>query len=248
MAKRFGLLRELLPAARRIAVLVNPLNATSQSQIDDANAAARTIGLQIEVFKADDGTAIDKAFATLMQSRTDALLIGPDAMFNNRRDQIAALSVRHRLPTIFSFRTDAEAGGLMSYGTSLTDAHRLAGVYTGRILKGEKPADLPVQQPTKYELAINIKTAKAWFDRTAVAARHRRRGDRIRVGCLFLADIVAKVFLGWRSKILNAVDAFYARRREGPHRFIQNRSRTSVVALKSDAAAEKSKDQLSRDF
>ncbi len=161
MAKRFELLHELLPTAKRIAVLVNPINATSQSQINDANAAATAIGLQIEVSKADDGTAIDKAFATLMQSRPNALLIGPDAMFNNRRNQIAALSARHRLPTIYPFRTDAEAGGLMSYGTSLTDAHRLAGVYTGRILKGEKPADLPVQQPTKYELVVNLKTVKA---------------------------------------------------------------------------------------
>jgi putative ABC transport system substrate-binding protein len=127
MAKRFELLHELLPTAKRIALLVNPINATSQSQINDANATATAIGLQIEVSKADDGTAIDKAFATLMQSRPDALVIGPDAMFNNRRNQIAALSARHRLPTIYPFRTDPEAGGLMSYGTSLTDAHRLAG-------------------------------------------------------------------------------------------------------------------------
>jgi putative ABC transport system substrate-binding protein len=161
MAKRVQPLHELLPAAKSIAVLVNQNNATSQSQINDANAAATAIGLQLEVFKAGDEAEIDKAFASLMQSRPDALLIGPDALLNNSRNQIVALSVRHRLPTIYPFRTDAEAGGLMSYGTSLTDAHRLAGFYTGRILKGEKPADLPVVQPTKFDLVINRKSAKA---------------------------------------------------------------------------------------
>jgi putative tryptophan/tyrosine transport system substrate-binding protein len=159
VAKRLGLLHELLPAAARVAVLINPNNASSQ--MIGAQAAAAAIGLQIEVLTASTETDIDTAFASLVQRRAAALLVGSDALFNNRRVQIATLAARHAVPAIYPFRTDAEAGGLVSYGISLTDAHRQAGVYTGRILKGEKPADLPVVQPTKFELVINLKTAKA---------------------------------------------------------------------------------------
>ena len=161
VGKRFGLLHELLPAAARVAVLVNPKNATAETQIKDARAAAAAIGLQIEVLTASTDPDIDTAFVRLVQWRADALLVGPDALLNNRRVQLATLAARHAVPAIYPFRTDAEAGGLMSYGTSLTDAHRQVGVYVGRILKCENPADLPVVQPTRFELVINLKTAKA---------------------------------------------------------------------------------------
>jgi putative ABC transport system substrate-binding protein len=157
-AKRLGLLHELLPAATRFAVLVNPKNPTHESLKKDVEAAA--IGPQIEFFTASTGADIDTAFASLVQKRADALLVHPDNLFINRRVQLTTLAARHAVPAIYPLRPDAEAGGLMSYGTKLADAHRQAGVYTGRILKGAKPADLPVVQPTKFEFVINLQTAK----------------------------------------------------------------------------------------
>jgi putative tryptophan/tyrosine transport system substrate-binding protein len=157
-AKRLGLLHELLPPATRFAVLVNPKNPTHESLKKDVEAAA--IGPQIEFFTASTGADIDTAFASLVQKRADALLVHPDNLFINRRVQLTMLAARHAVPAIYPLRPDAEAGGLMSYGTKLADAHRQAGVYTGRILKGAKPADLPVVQPTKFEFVINLQTAK----------------------------------------------------------------------------------------
>jgi putative ABC transport system substrate-binding protein len=160
VAKRLGLLHELLPTATRFAVLVNPKNPTTESLKKDVEAAAAAIGVQIDFFTASTGVDIDAAFASLMQWRADALLVHPDNLFINRRVQLVTLAARHAVPAIYALRPDAEAGGLMSYGTKLADAHRQAGVYTGRILKGAKPADLPVVQPTKFEFVVNLQTAK----------------------------------------------------------------------------------------
>jgi putative tryptophan/tyrosine transport system substrate-binding protein len=160
VAKRLGLLHELLPTATRFAVLVNPKNPTTESLKKDIEAAAAAIGPRIEFFTASTGAEIDTAFASVLQKRADALAVHPDNLFINRRVQLVTLAARHAVPTIYPLRPDAEAGGLMSYGTKLADAHRQAGVYTGRILKGAKPADLPVVQPTKFEFVINLQTAK----------------------------------------------------------------------------------------
>ena len=160
VAKRLGLLHELLPTATRFAVLVNPKNPTTESLKKDVEVAAAAIGPQIEFFTASTGVDIDTAFVSLVQRRADALLVHPDNLFINRRIQLTTLAARHAVPAIYPLRPDAEAGGLMSYGTKLADAHRQAGVYTGRILKGAKPADLPVVQPTKFEFVINLQTAK----------------------------------------------------------------------------------------
>jgi putative tryptophan/tyrosine transport system substrate-binding protein len=160
VAKRLGLLHELLPTATRFAVLVNPKNPTTESLKKDVEAAAAAIGPQIEFFTASTGSEIDTAFANLVERRPDALVVHPDNLFINRRVQLTTLAARHAVPAIYPLRPDAEAGGLMSYGTKLADAHRQAGVYTGRILKGAKPADLPVVQPTKFEFIINLQTAK----------------------------------------------------------------------------------------
>ena len=158
--KRLGLLHDLLPQATRFAVLVNPDNPLAEIDIKDAQATAATIGGQIEILTARTNREIDDAFASLVQQRADALLIGPDVFFTNRRVQLATLAVRHGVPAIYSFREFAEAGGLMSYGTSNTDRDRQVGVYAGRILKGEKPADLPILRPTKFEFVINLQTAR----------------------------------------------------------------------------------------
>jgi putative ABC transport system substrate-binding protein len=160
--KRLGLLRELVPRAARVGVLVNPTDATrAESTVSDVEAAARAIGLQIQVLNASSGEEIDAAFATLVRERCDALFVAPDGFFNNRRVQLAILAARHAIPVTYAVRDYVEAGGLMSYGTSIAAAYRQAGVYVGRILKGAKPADLPVLQPTKFELVINLRTAKA---------------------------------------------------------------------------------------
>ena len=159
-AKRLGLLRELLPTATRFGVLVNPKNPTTQSLKKDLDAAAGAIDVQIEFFTATTGTEIDTSFGSLVQRRADAFLVHPDNLFINRRVQLITLAARHGVPAIYPLRPDAEAGGLMSYGTELADAHRQAGIYTGRILKGAKPPDLPVVQPTKFEFVINRQTAK----------------------------------------------------------------------------------------
>jgi putative tryptophan/tyrosine transport system substrate-binding protein len=161
-AKRLGLLHELVPTALRIAVLANPTDQVrTTSNIKDVEAAARTIGLQIHVFSASTTDEVDVAFAAILRERMHALLSIPDAYLNTRRVQLATLAARHALPAAYPLRDYVEAGGLMSYGTSLADAQRQVGIYTGRVLKGEKPADLPVVQPTKFELVINRSTAKA---------------------------------------------------------------------------------------
>ena len=160
VAKRLGLLHELLPTSTHLGVLVNPQNPTTESLKKDVEAAATAIGPQIEFFTASTGAEIDTAFASLVQRRADALVVHPDSLFINRRVQLVTLAARHAVPVIYALRPDAEAGGLMSYGTKLADAHRQAGVYTGRILKGAKPTDLPVVQPTKFEFVINLQTAK----------------------------------------------------------------------------------------
>jgi putative ABC transport system substrate-binding protein len=159
-AKRLGLLHELLPAAARFAVLVNPDNPTSKSLITDAQAAASTIGRKIEALAAGTNREIDAAFATLPQKRTDALLVSPDTLFLDRRVQLVTLAARHAVPTIYPYREHAEIGGLMSYGVSVPEIYRLVGLYTGRILKGEKPGDLPVMQAAKFEFIINLQSAR----------------------------------------------------------------------------------------
>jgi putative tryptophan/tyrosine transport system substrate-binding protein len=159
--KRLELLHELVPAAAIIALLVNPANPITETLSSDAQAAAHTIGLQLHVLHVRNERDIDDAFGTLVQLGAGALVIGADAFLSTRSEQLAALAVRYAVPTISPYRTFTAAGGLMSYGGSNTDAYHLAGVYTGRILKGEKPAELPVQQATKVELVINLKTAKA---------------------------------------------------------------------------------------
>jgi putative tryptophan/tyrosine transport system substrate-binding protein len=160
--KRLELLHELVPTANIIAVLVNPSDpARSKTISRDLQAAARTLGLELHVLHASTDRDFDTVFASLDQLRAGGLVIGGEPFLNSRSGQLGALSIRHAVPTIYQFRAFAAAGGLVSYGASLTDAYRLAGVYSGRILKGEKPADLPVQQATKFELIINLKTAKA---------------------------------------------------------------------------------------
>jgi putative tryptophan/tyrosine transport system substrate-binding protein len=159
--KRLGLLHELMPAASTFALLVNPTNPNVGSVSRDLQAAARTLGLQLHVQSASTEREIEAAFATLVQQQVAALVVGPDAFFDSRRDQIVTLLARHAIPAIYERRETAVAGGLMSYGASPADAYRQQGTYIGRILKGEKPADLPVVQSTKLEFVINLKTAKA---------------------------------------------------------------------------------------
>jgi len=159
--KRLALLHELVPRAVHIAVLVNPANTSgSQSTLREVSEAAPALGLQIEVFNASTGRDIEAAFA-LIRTRADALFVQTDAFFNARRVQFATLIARNAIPTTHSGREEIEAGGLICYGTDIVDAYRQVGEYVGRILKGAKPADLPVEQPTKFELVINVKTAKA---------------------------------------------------------------------------------------
>ena len=158
--KRLGLIQELVPSAARFAVLVNPDNPFTGAYVADLRAAAAAIGRQIEVLTATTSRDIDTAFRMLMEKRADALLVGPDPLFVTRRVQLATLGARHVMPTVYPFRDDAEAGGLMSYGPSNTDLVRQAGIYTGRVLKGEKPADLPILRATKFEFVINLQTAR----------------------------------------------------------------------------------------
>jgi putative tryptophan/tyrosine transport system substrate-binding protein len=159
--KRLELMHELVPTATIMAVLVNPAYPSAEIQSRGMQAAARTLGVQLRILRASNERDIDDAFATLAQLRAGAFVISSDPFFNSRAEQFAALALRHAVPTIFQYREFAAAGGLMSYGGSIIDSYRQAGVYTGRILKGEKPADLPVQQSTKVELIINLKTANA---------------------------------------------------------------------------------------
>jgi putative ABC transport system substrate-binding protein len=159
-AKRLGLLNELIPPAAVIAHFVDPNFPPSDSIANEVERAARATGRQMIVLKTSSEHDIDAAFATILQMQAGALLVGAGPFFNSRRNQIVALAARHAIPAIYEFRDSALAGGLMSYGTSLADAYRQSGVYTGRILKGEKPAEIPVLQPTKFELVINLKTAR----------------------------------------------------------------------------------------
>jgi putative tryptophan/tyrosine transport system substrate-binding protein len=160
-SKRLELVRDLLPSATVVGFVVNPMNPASHSQTRDAQVAAGALGLKLLVFNAKNEGEIDAAFTSLVEQRVNTVIVGADGYFANRRDQLVGLAARHAIPAIYWLRELAIAGGLMSYGTDITDALRLAGVYAGRILKGEKPADLPVQQTVKFELVINLKTAKA---------------------------------------------------------------------------------------
>ena len=161
-AKQLGLLYELRPGAARIAVLVDPNFPLTEPFVSGVQAAALAIGKRIEVLHASTDRDIDTVSASLAQKPVDALLVGPALLFLNRRVQLVTLATYHKVPAIYARRENVEAGGLMSYGASLTDAYRQAGVYTGRILKGEKPADLPVMQSTKFEFVINLNTAKVF--------------------------------------------------------------------------------------
>jgi len=161
LGKRFDLLSELVPQAATIAVLVNPTNPNVESDKQSAQAAARSRGRQLLIVSARSVSEIDAAYATLVQQGAGALLIGTDILFTNQRDQFVVLGARHAIPTMHQWAEFVTFGGLVSYGTSHTEPYRQAAAYTARILKGEKPADLPVTQPTKFELAINLKTARA---------------------------------------------------------------------------------------
>jgi putative ABC transport system substrate-binding protein len=155
------LLHEVLPRAVTVGYLMNPTNPYTQQVLEKVQSAARGLAQQIHVVTAVKEAEFESAFASLLELRSDAVLVQGDPFFNSHAEKIVALATRHVLPAIYPFREYAAAGGLMSYGPSLTDAYHIAGVYVGRILKGEKPADLPVQQSTKVELIINLKTAKA---------------------------------------------------------------------------------------
>ena len=160
-AKRLGLLQELLPTATRFAVMVNRSSPVAEAAIADAQTAASAIGRQVDVLTAGTNRDIDTAFATVVQTRTAAIFVSPDSFFARRRAHIVILAARHAVPAIYPNREDADAGGLMSYGSSILDVSRQLGIYAGRILKGEKPADMPVEQPTKFELVVNLNTARA---------------------------------------------------------------------------------------
>ena len=160
-AKRLAFLREVVPTATLIAVLINPASTGTQGQMSEIQEAARMLGQQIEAVEARNAGDLDDVFATIMQMHAGALFVTGDPLFTGARTQLTALAAKYLIPASYSFRDLAIAGGLMSYGVNLPDVHRQAGVYTGRILKGAKPADLPVLQPTKFDLVINMKTAKA---------------------------------------------------------------------------------------
>jgi putative ABC transport system substrate-binding protein len=160
-AKRLGLLHDLVPQAKAIGVLLNPKFQAADKQLRDLQEAAPAIGLQIDVLRASTDRELDEAFATITKQHIAALAVAADPFFDTRRDKLVALAARHAVPTIYQFREYTAAGGLMSYGNDSLDVYRQAGVYTGRILKGESPGNLPVLQPTKFEFVINLKTAKA---------------------------------------------------------------------------------------
>jgi putative ABC transport system substrate-binding protein len=159
--KRLGLLHELVPAVTEFAAFVNPKNPSTQVFIGDVREAAAMIKARVHFFHITNAREIDDAFAALVERRLGALLMASDPFFTNHRDRIVALAARHALPAIYTFREFVADGGLMSYGAPLTEVYRQAGLYTGRVLKGEKPADLPVLQPTTFEMVVNLKAAKA---------------------------------------------------------------------------------------
>jgi len=161
MPKRLELLTELVPQARVIALLVTPNEPRTEGLIRDMQEAARVKGIELQILKAEDEREIDTAFATLVQLQASALILGPDSFLNSRREQIVALASRHAVPAISAWRELTAAGGLISYGPNIAALCRETGIYAGRILKGEKPADLPVQRPTRFELVVNLKTARA---------------------------------------------------------------------------------------
>ena len=178
--KRLALLRELVPKMELIAALVNPKNASADVQLRDLPQAAHSVGRKIEILLASSDHEIDEAFKSAVQNRADALIVAGDAIFQARRHQIVALAAHYTIPTIYQRRDFVELGGLISYGTDYRDMFRQCGIYVGRVLRGEKPGDLPVVQPTKFELLINLKTAKALgLEHPADAARACRRGDRM---------------------------------------------------------------------
>jgi putative tryptophan/tyrosine transport system substrate-binding protein len=159
--KRLEFIHELLPNVSLVGILVNPSFPDNEIELQDVQLAARTIGLELRVLKSGNERDIDAAFSTLAQHQVGALVVGSDPLFNSRRDQLVTLAARHAIPAVYQIREFVEAGGLMSYGNSFIDLYRQVGIYVGRILKGEKPADLPVVRPTKFELVINGRTAKA---------------------------------------------------------------------------------------
>ena len=161
VSKRVGLLHDLIPTAKTIASLVNQNDPRAESQSRDMHEATRAVGVQLHVLNASNEAEIDRAFTKLLQLRADALLVGTGELFNKRREQLVALAARHAVPAFYQYREFPIVGGLISYGASLADSYRRAGGYTGRILSGTKPTDLPVLQPIKFELVINLKTAKA---------------------------------------------------------------------------------------
>jgi putative ABC transport system substrate-binding protein len=160
-AKRLELLHELIPAASAIAMLVNPNYPSAPIEVQDVEVAGRKLGLKVHIFNARTESEIEPAFTGLVEQKGSGLLVADDPFLQGQRDRIARLAEHHAIPAIYFSRDFVDAGGLMSYGPNLVDVYRLVGLYTGRILKGEKPADLPVQQPTKYSLVVNLKTAKA---------------------------------------------------------------------------------------
>jgi putative ABC transport system substrate-binding protein len=159
--KRLEVLRELVPTTMRVAFLMNPNNPTTQQQLQDTLAAARTSQLETNVVNASTDAEIDEAFVKINEQHPDALLVFTDVLFTARREHVVALAAQYKIPAIYAFREFPAAGGLASYGANLADEWRKTGIYVGRILKGEKPANLPIQKPTKFELVINLKTAKA---------------------------------------------------------------------------------------
>jgi putative tryptophan/tyrosine transport system substrate-binding protein len=160
-SKRLGLLRELVPTASTFGLLVDPTNPNAKLETADMQAAVDLLGYKLVVGSASTASEVDTAFTKLVEQRIDALAVAAHASFIGAKQQLAALALHHRVPAIYAFREDAMAGGLISYGGSLIEAYHQAGIYTGRILKGDNPADLPVQTPTRFELVINLKTAKA---------------------------------------------------------------------------------------
>ena len=203
--KRLELLRDLVPKGRLFGVLTNPANVNAKNDTRTLTEAGRKLGLDIMLQLASTADEIDRAFAAFAEQNVAAALVNGDPFFVNRRDQLAALAARYSLPATYALREHAVAGGLISYGTDLTQAYHQVGVLAGRILRGEKAADMPVEQPTKFQLVVNLKTAKTiGMDVPAIDHGARRRGDRIVAACPLLADFVAEV--GFEGRIGRPVD------------------------------------------